>query len=204
MAKSVTPLESNPLIFTNLAHTLGLTPLLKFFDIYSLTEKELLEFLPSPIYGIILLFPLENYPEEQVLSADVNWYKQELINGCGLYALLHIILNLPPNLIINGSLLHKFKQFGDIESLVQTVDDTFSGNTSIPDQVNYHYTTFIKKGLELYELDGRRQGPIHLGSSPSPLIEDENLLNRVQFYMNSASEGNENGFALMGIAPLID
>lgn len=55
-SKRVIPLESNPAVFTDLAYNLGLTPVLEFHDVYSLTDKDLLNFLPNPLYAVILLF----------------------------------------------------------------------------------------------------------------------------------------------------
>ena len=43
-SKRVIPLESNPAVFTDLAYNLGLTPVLEFHDVYSLTDKDLLNF----------------------------------------------------------------------------------------------------------------------------------------------------------------
>ncbi|ODV96170.1 hypothetical protein PACTADRAFT_33351 [Pachysolen tannophilus NRRL Y-2460] len=122
---SVVPLESNPEIFTEFAHKLGLSPLLSFYDIYSLTDQDLLQILPQPIYSIILLFPISSkYEEEKLvqdkeLSAplyekdaknDCYWFEQKTKNACGFFALLHVLINLPSSLINLNSLIDLFKK----------------------------------------------------------------------------------------------
>ncbi|QPG74823.1 hypothetical protein FOA43_002159 [Brettanomyces nanus] len=121
---SVVPLESNPEIFTEFGRKLGLSPLLNFFDIYSITDPDLLAFIPRPLNSIILLFPItEQYEkfkkeeeEEEEKAAQphqdnfesVIWFKQLLKNACGLYGLLHAICNLPTGLIVDQSQMCKF------------------------------------------------------------------------------------------------
>lgn len=54
--RSVIPLESNPEVFTQFAHNLGLDESHEFVDIYSLTDPDLLGFVPRPVKALILLF----------------------------------------------------------------------------------------------------------------------------------------------------
>ncbi|EGW30853.1 uncharacterized protein SPAPADRAFT_62754, partial [Spathaspora passalidarum NRRL Y-27907] len=179
-SKSVIPLESNPSIFTDLSYNLGLSPLLQFHDVYSLVDQDLLAFLPQPIYGIILLFPLTRQYEEYhknedskrdlELSDKVTWFKQTIGNGCGLYALLHILANLPSDLIIENSKLAEFlkqvqgKSIQDTSKLVEglesfiKLDENFGskGQTEAPEataSIDLHFITYIKgKNGHLYEL----------------------------------------------------
>lgn len=71
-SKSVIPLESNPAIFSELAFKLGLSPVVDFHDVYSLTDTELLAFLPNPVYAVILLFPLTESYENYRKTEDLN------------------------------------------------------------------------------------------------------------------------------------
>ncbi|KAM9890046.1 hypothetical protein OXX69_012688, partial [Metschnikowia pulcherrima] len=68
-SKRVIPLESNPEIFNELAHKIGLSPVISFHDVYSITDPDLLAFLPQPVFGIMMLFPItesyEQYRKEQ-------------------------------------------------------------------------------------------------------------------------------------------
>lgn len=92
---------------TRLAHELGLNQTLQFHEVYSLTEPELLEFLPRPAYALLLVFPVtETYEkfrrDEDSAREDysasghgepVVWFKQTIRNACGLIGLLHAITN---------------------------------------------------------------------------------------------------------------
>lgn len=103
------PLESNPDVFTGLAHRLGLSAELAFHDVLSLDEPELLALVPRPARALVLAFPApeDNYErrardqEDHGRPAydragddeDVVWFRQTIYNACGLYALLHALAN---------------------------------------------------------------------------------------------------------------
>ena len=238
-SKSVIPLESNPAIFSELAFKLGLCPVLEFHDVYSLTDPDLLAFLPNPIYGVILLFPLTKGYEEYRVSEDskspatynkniVQWFKQTIRNGCGLYALLHILSNLPSDLIISNLTLSNLKSriFEGGESLSENevaklveelesqikLDENFGqkGQTEAPPadaQIELHFITFVKgKDGHLYELDGRRKGPVDLGKSTDDvhILNDEHLTKKIQFYIDNADDANKHNFAIMAIGPSLE
>lgn len=239
-SKLVIPLESNPSIFTELSYKLGLSPILQFHDVYSLTDPELLSFLPQPIFGIILLFPLtpnyEAYRKEKDAEAgtyenenpNIHWFKQTIGNGCGLYALLHLLANI----LIDLTLSHL--QINDLVTKIQgrnlsveetsliveelekniKLDEQFGskGQTKAPplgEAVDLHFISFIKgKDNHLYELDGRRKGPIDLGevgaTGKDSIIKEQKLIDKIQFYIDNADEKNKHNFALMALGPTLD
>lgn len=235
---SVIPLESNPIIFNDIASKLGLTPLLEFHDVLSLTDPDLIAFLPQPVYGIILLFPLTDTYETYRKKFDamrnnsidnvsnIKWFEQTISNGCGYYALLHILANLPRDLIINNLILNKnLLTHLDSDSTVQdtnklvenlekiiNLDENYGkkGQTEAPSpdtKVDLHFITFIKgTDNHIYELDGRRSGPIDLGLSVegSNIIGDPILSNKIQFYMDNADDDSKNNFAMLAIGPTSD
>lgn len=236
----VIPLECDPEIFNGLAQKLGLLPVVGFHDMYSLTDPDLLSFLPQPVYGVMLLFPLgkkyEEYRTQQDSlqetydnqdSSNIVWFKQTIGNGCGLYALLHLLCNLPPGLVVRGlscdQLMRKVvletpgvtQSSHLVEDLAGSIrlDDEFGlqGQTEAPaadSEVDLHFIAFIKgKDNHLYELDGRRNGPIDLGeaSTADPNICYEPcLVNKIQAYMDGADDDSKNRFAMMCIAPMMD
>jgi ubiquitin carboxyl-terminal hydrolase L3 len=104
LIKQAIPLESDPEIFTNLMHDLGVSKSLSFTDVYSLDEPSLSS-LPRPVVGLILVHPTpEDYEEEihrreRATRGDVQklgscvWFQQTINNACGLYAILHAVSN---------------------------------------------------------------------------------------------------------------
>ena len=105
--KHFIPLESNPEVFTELIHALGVSPSLSFQDVYSMDDPELLAFIPRPVHALVLVFPATKEYDERVEREEkslapydgagedekVIYFKQTIHNACGLYALLHGICN---------------------------------------------------------------------------------------------------------------
>ncbi|KAG7838928.1 hypothetical protein KL942_003924 [Ogataea angusta] len=174
---SVIPLESNPEIFTQFGRKLGLSPLLSFFDVYSLTDPDLVSFLPRPVYSLILLFPVteqyESLKETEEKGRDqekddkfehIIWFKQLLRNGCGLYGLLHALCNLPEGLLVKDS---------PIESFVDNVRQLPNVNNSN----NYDEKSKLVKelSLSLYEQFSKQ------GQTEAPSSEEEVNLHFICF-----------------------
>lgn len=225
--EAVIPLESNPDIFTEFGYKLGLSPLLQFCDIFSLTDPDLIAFLPRPLEGVILLFPItDNYESfknsEKVLksaSHDVVWMKQVVKNACGLYALLHILLNLPDGYIVRQSPTALFKQdlmekadpVKLVQSIAKSIYSSFGrqGQTEAPpagEDVELHFVCFVKRNGLIYELDGRRNGPVLLSDQPTTgdVLSGNIVASRVQQYMDMTTGENAIKFSLMGLAPSIE
>jgi ubiquitin carboxyl-terminal hydrolase L3 len=106
--KHFLPLESNPDVFTELAHKLGLSTSLCFQDVLSLDDPELLGFIPRPAFALILVFPTTDDYEKRVQDEDAKhkelqspeqrvedlvFFRQTINNACGLYAILHAVCN---------------------------------------------------------------------------------------------------------------
>jgi len=223
---SVIPLESNPEIFTKFAHKLGLSQSFIFHDVYSLTDSELLSFIPRPSPAVILLFPITpdyekaRLEEEQAHSEqndNVVWFKQTVKNACGLYALLNSTSNLNDTSYEPNSKIVEFKKSSKdlkkVEHLVEALkkdytDAATSGDTEAPDaeeDVSLHFIAFIKKDGHIYEMDGRRKGPLDLGKAQEPESEDvlgeSKVVERFQRYIDLSDEQNKMNFSLIALAP---
>ena len=101
-SKVFVPLESNPDLFTQLIHDIGVMPCLEFRDVYSIDEPSLLALLPRPVLALILVGPSragDAKPREpeptEAAGEDIVWFKQTIQNACGLYAILHSVSNGP-------------------------------------------------------------------------------------------------------------
>jgi ubiquitin carboxyl-terminal hydrolase L3 len=108
-APAFIPLEANPQLMTDLIHKLGVSQALQMHDVYSLTDPDLLSFIPRPALALLLVFPVSAVYESHRMSEDslshdykgkgeaepVIWFRQTIRNACGLMGLLHAVSNGP-------------------------------------------------------------------------------------------------------------
>ncbi|KAF1947506.1 cysteine proteinase [Clathrospora elynae] len=106
--KLFTVLENNPEVMNHLARDLGLdTTAFSFYDVYSLTDPDMLAFIPRPVLALLVIIPLtptwyeartaedKDKPEYAGKGAaePVIWFKQTIGNACGSIGLVHCLLN---------------------------------------------------------------------------------------------------------------
>jgi ubiquitin carboxyl-terminal hydrolase L3 len=115
--KRFTMLENNPEVMNHLAAALGLSPKLSFYDIYSLTDPDLLAFIPRPALALLVIIPFTPTWHEARTSEDkdkgeytgkgeeepVIWFKQTISDACGGIGLIHCVLNGAKEYIAEGS-----------------------------------------------------------------------------------------------------
>jgi len=186
------PIESNPEVMNSFLKKLGVSEEWGITDVYGLDE-ELLAFLPQPVLGLLLLFPInekykefckeiEGTKENDVVSKNVYYMKQTISNACGTVALMHSVANnLDVIKLADGPLKAFLDETADKtpderavkleedDAICQSHDDAArEGDTEAPareDSVDYHFVAFIQVDGHLYELDGRKSGPIIKQSS---------------------------------------
>ncbi|KAJ8060227.1 hypothetical protein OCU04_010571 [Sclerotinia nivalis] len=156
----------------------------------------------------------------------VIWYKQTIRNACGLIGLLHAVSNgaakgfvgkdtplgklikdaIPLGAIDRADLLYNSQA---LESAHQSA--ATQGQSSTPDaedNIDLHYVCFVKdEKNNLWEMDGRRRGPLELGS----LGADEDVLSEKaldwgvrKFLKREEENGAELRFSLIALAPSLD
>lgn len=205
------PIECNPDVFNTLAYSIGVPKTVEFTDVWSL-DKEMLAFVPRPVYAIILVFPItKNYEQKRITmdaqkpadyynaisgtnNEQILWFKQTIGNACGTMALIHAVANaLPeqaPSTSVIGRLLETTKLLNVYERAKYLEQDrelehfhaveAQGGETEAPpaqDQIETHYVCFCRscKDGHLYELDGRRTGPIDHGEIPDDVLCDKSI-----------------------------
>lgn len=103
------PLESNPEVFTELIHKLGVNENISVQDVLSLDDPTLIAITPRPVYALIFnLITTKKYQqwkEEDEKSRpvynghgeleEVIWFEQTIYNACGFYGILHSVSNGP-------------------------------------------------------------------------------------------------------------
>lgn len=108
---------------SHLAHELGISSDLGFYDVYTIDEPDLLAFIPRPAYALLFICPAEIYykarDKEQNTSVydgsgekePVIWFKQTIRHACGLIGLLHGLSN--------GGAKQYIKAGSDLENLLK-------------------------------------------------------------------------------------
>ncbi|KAB2018020.1 hypothetical protein ERO13_D08G185500v2 [Gossypium hirsutum] len=196
-AKRWLPLEANPDVMNQFLWGLGLPESeAECCDVYGL-DDELLEMVPQPVLAVLFLYPITSQTEEERLqqdnekrdvSSEVYFMKQTVGNACGTIGLLHSVGNITSEIKLQeGSFLDRFfkstatmdpleraaflEKDGEME-VAHTVAAT-AGDTEASDDVDTHFICFTCVDGQLYELDGRKSGPIsHGSSSRSTLLQD--------------------------------
>ena len=169
-------------------------------------------------------------PEYEGKGEDeaVVWYKQTIGNACGLIGLLHSTSN--------GAARARIAEGSDLDTLVKAAvpltpyeraellenEDALEkahaaaaqgGDTAVPgaeDNVDLHFVCFVKseKSGHLYELDGRRKGPLDRGE----LGDEEDVLSPLALDMGvraflkreESAGGGELRFSLIALAEGFD
>ncbi|KAK3649215.1 ubiquitinyl hydrolase 1 [Elasticomyces elasticus] len=240
--KHFVPLENNPEVMSTLLHKLGLSPTLQFHDVFSISDPDLLAFVPRPAHALLLVFPVSQtyekfrHEEDQHKNdyagsgegENVVWYKQTIGNACGLIGLLHGVSNgAARSQVQEGSELDKFirtavelkpAQRAELVEESQVLERAHQeaaqlGDTSAPaagDDVDLHYVCFVKdrKDGHLWEMDGRRKGPLDRGELG---LEDDVLSEKaldlgVRAFLKREEEagGGELRFSLICLAEGFD
>eukprot|EP00586_Coscinodiscus_wailesii_P015905 CAMPEP_0172507542 /NCGR_PEP_ID=MMETSP1066-20121228/204408_1 /TAXON_ID=671091 /ORGANISM="Coscinodiscus wailesii, Strain CCMP2513" /LENGTH=237 /DNA_ID=CAMNT_0013285113 /DNA_START=85 /DNA_END=795 /DNA_ORIENTATION=- len=183
------PLESNPEIFTEYMHNVGLPKSYAIGEVFGFDE-DLLAFIPQPIHATIVCCErLQKARDKQRGSeSDANnveyFMKQTgtLDNACGIIACIHATFNSNAKTeITRDSILGKF--WNDTKDLtpmerctsLETNDDfktvhkgyASKGQSkeikSDQSSVKCHFIAYVLQNGKLVELDGTRAGPYILG-----------------------------------------
>jgi ubiquitin carboxyl-terminal hydrolase L3 len=125
MPKTFTVLENNPEVINHLAYSLGLDKRLAFHDVYSLTDPDLLAFIPRPVLALLVIIPLTPTWDEARKNEDRDkteyegkgedeptiWFQQTIEHACGSIGMVHCILNGEASKYIQpGSTLDQIKR----------------------------------------------------------------------------------------------
>lgn len=221
------PIESNPQVIAEYLEALGF-PIGQYqvTDILA-CEPWALEMIPGLVCAVLLLYPItpvsQAYQATKTpqLSEDVYHLKQFISNACGTIGLIHIAANLRENEILQCAVpltgfFHRFLSLTDPLSSHDRGQELVSnpelfaevkaahsraaaqGQTSARDRVNTHFAAFVGKHGCVYELDGRKDGPINHGPYASPETFALTALQTIQREFLDQDPGQVE-FAILGV-----
>lgn len=179
-------MEINPEMLNKMMGKLGVGESWRFVDVLGL-EGEQLSSVPKPCCALMLLFPLtqqhESFRAQQADKvsggSEAYFLKQTAVNSCGTIALLHAVANNKDKMTFDGA--SALKKFLD-ETANMSPDDRakhleknqaiFDAHNEIAaqgqcrpeaDKVNFHFIAFVNVNGQLYEFDGKINGPVNHG-----------------------------------------
>lgn len=226
------PLESNPSLMNSYISKLGFdTSLYSFVDVFS-TEDWALEMIPSGSVAVVFLYPINDVQEqhrslEKATNDGSVWHiKQRIGNACGTIGILHALANIPEPLktaaISENSWLSRFfskcpismssvdkaeiletdKEIESKHDEATADDNNQTSRGSLDDDLVTHFVAIVNVNGGLYELDGRKDGPIRHGDSSESTFLKDACQRVVQGFMDRDPE--EMRFTIMALAPTQD
>jgi ubiquitin carboxyl-terminal hydrolase L3 len=166
---------------------LGVPPDWQIHDVLGL-EPELLALLPRPVLGLMLLGPVTEEARQEKAAPGIvakepeklYYMKQTVSNACGTVALLHCVANARSTgrlALLPDSPLERFlsatagltpeqraHRLETDEAIVRVHDAAArEGQTAAPlleDRVDHHFVALVEVEGRLWQLDGRREGPV--------------------------------------------
>eukprot|EP00400_MALV-I_sp_L67-5_P001222 gene1222-742_t len=181
------PLESNPDVLNKFTEEVGGNADLAWHDVFGL-DPELLMMLPQPIHAMMLLYPMTDNSrkaksdQESSLGAggfavpdNLFYMKQNVQNACGTIGAIHCLANVNPGGLPDGWVKdfvagtkgstpeERGLKFATDEAIKTLHEKHVSGGgnaTEAVDDIDNHFIAFIQSGGKLYEMDGRKTGPV--------------------------------------------
>ena len=107
----------------DLAHRLGVSTEVSFYDVYSIYDSDMLAMVPRPVFALLVTIPMTGAWKQDRDAEDarlqwykgagpeepVIWFQQTITHGCGLIGFLHCVCNgVPSGMTIPGSELANF------------------------------------------------------------------------------------------------
>ncbi|KAH9086451.1 hypothetical protein LEN26_020098 [Aphanomyces euteiches] len=188
------PLESNPEVFTNYLHQLGLPTDWVVGEVFGLDEDSL-GFVPQPVLAVILTYQESadsNAPTKAAPRGEVDFYMKQtpvLDYACGLVACLHSVLNNLDSIhLVRESILDRYYQAVKTHSpleratTLESMEDfhqvhnsyAAQGQSSVTSQageVTHHFIAFVRNTHgQLIEVDG--QGPFIVHPACCDILKD--------------------------------
>lgn len=185
-------MESNPEVMNSFLRRIGVKAHLNVVDILGFDE-ELLSMVDGKVEGVLLCYPCSNDNKQGVLDNETDlWFmRQTITNACATMAIIHLLANqcsdddFEPNSSIREFIKDSQKLDPEVKAnkfetcnTIATAHESSSveGQTEAPAasaSVEYHFISLIYHNNYIYEMDGRKKGPIrHEQTSEKTFMKD--------------------------------
>lgn len=213
------PMESNPQSMNSFLAKVGVRPHIQVVDVFGF-DDELLAMIEGKVEGLMLCYSIRNAPKSEVdeeAKKEMYFMRQTISNACATIAFIHLLANkcTDSDWEPNSSLLsfirdsNKLKpedkagKFEHCESIASAHEEvSHEGQTEAPaasEPVEYHFISIINHRNNLYEMDGRKSGPINHGAtSDATFLKD--AVNVVRKFINLADD--KTNFSLQAVVRL--
>lgn len=183
------PLESNPEIFSDYMHTVGLPAQWAFGEVFGFDE-DLLAFLPQPVIAVVANVERLKKQEEKARgdpALPVQFYMKQtgnLDNACGVIACVYAVYNnlaamggLPEQSVLGKHLAATSAMTPEERAAALDSNTDFQavhvskaaeGDSAQPSEqsdVRHHFVAFVLVDGKLVELDGTKAGPLLVAES---------------------------------------
>jgi ubiquitin carboxyl-terminal hydrolase L3 len=133
--------------------------------------------------------------EGQIVSPNLRYIKQTIGNACGTIGILHALSNVSGSSeslldIKSGSYLSKYlsqtasmtgeqiAEYLDADDELESTHEAAAagGSTAVPEDntsINTHFVCFVHRDGHIYEMDGRKAGPINHGECEEGKLLEE-------------------------------
>lgn len=177
------PMESNPEVVNSFLKSIGVKQHLKVVDVLGF-DDELLQFVEGKVEGLLLLYPMTK-PTCNDVDEDAKerlyFMRQTIRNACATMAIIHLLANqcneadFEPNSTVRQFIKEskqlepevRANKFESCETIATAHEKASNeGQTEAPQAsecVEYHYISIIHNKNTIYEMDGRKHGPINHG-----------------------------------------
>lgn len=185
------PMESNPEVMNSFLRRIGVKPNINVVDILGF-DDDLLSMVDGKVEGVLLCYPMsESKHGTMDTESGLYFMRQTIRNACATMAIIHLLANqcsdndFEPNSSIKEFIREsqmldpevKANKFETCDTIATAHESSsVEGQTEAPaasESVEYHFISIIYHNNHIYEMDGRKKGPIkHRETTEGTFLKD--------------------------------
>lgn len=187
------PMESNPEVMNSFLSKVGVKSHIEIVDVLGF-DDEFLQMVEGKVEGVLLCYPMKGATDctvDEKAKERLYFMRQTIRNACATMALIHLLANqcrdsdFEPNSTIREFIQEskqlepevKANKFESCETIATAHEKaSVEGQTEAPaasESVEYHFISIIHNNNTIFEMDGRKHGPINHGpTKPETFLKD--------------------------------